>query len=239
MSKLTLKYWNGRGLMEVPRLLLAIAGKFPGTDYEDGRFGAPPENLEANLGRMPVIIDGDASIGQSVAINYYIAAENGLLGSSNLEAAQILAICEHIKELVTAYRGLVPYGETPSDETISKWFTGGATDSEGTADGSTRSTRYLTWWCARIEKVLANSGFAVGNKISLADVMIYNTFAEFLKESEVMSPDFAQWKREPFGSLEKTQNVLSKCPKMQASIAAISSNANAQKWFETRGTQYF
>lgn len=26
---LELKYWNGRGLMEVPRMLLAIAGKFP------------------------------------------------------------------------------------------------------------------------------------------------------------------------------------------------------------------
>jgi glutathione S-transferase len=239
MSKLTLKYWNGRGLMEVPRLLLAIAGKFPGTDYEDGRFGAPPDNLEANLGRMPVVIDGDASVGQSVAINYYIAAENGLLGSSNLEAAQILAICEHIKEMITVYRTLVPWGEAPSDESLTQWFTGGATDSEGPADGSSRSTRYLTWWCGRIEKVLGNSGFAVGNKISLADAMIYNTFAEVLKESEVVSPDVPQWKREPFCSLEKTQSVLTKCPKIQASIAAISANANAQKWLETRGTQYF
>jgi hypothetical protein len=27
--RLLLKYWDGRGLMEVPRMLLAIAGKFP------------------------------------------------------------------------------------------------------------------------------------------------------------------------------------------------------------------
>lgn len=26
---ITLKYWNGRGLMEIPRMLLAIGGKFP------------------------------------------------------------------------------------------------------------------------------------------------------------------------------------------------------------------
>jgi hypothetical protein len=26
---ITLNYWNGRGLMEVPRMLLAISGKFP------------------------------------------------------------------------------------------------------------------------------------------------------------------------------------------------------------------
>lgn len=26
---LTLKYWNGRGLMEIGRMILAVAGKFP------------------------------------------------------------------------------------------------------------------------------------------------------------------------------------------------------------------
>lgn len=33
LQGLELCYWNGRGLMEVPRMLLAIAGKFPG-DYK-------------------------------------------------------------------------------------------------------------------------------------------------------------------------------------------------------------
>lgn len=47
-----LKYWNGRGLMEVPRMLLAAAGK-TGT-YTDGRYSAPEGDLTANLGRMPI-----------------------------------------------------------------------------------------------------------------------------------------------------------------------------------------
>ncbi len=48
--------------MEVPRMLLAIGGKFPG-DYVDGRFSAPPEGLEANLGRMPLLTVADESVG--------------------------------------------------------------------------------------------------------------------------------------------------------------------------------
>eukprot|EP01047_Picozoa_sp_COSAG01_P077410 COSAG01_NODE_13932_length_1516_cov_5.454481_2_plen_88_part_00 len=29
------RYFDGRGLMELPRTLLAVAGRFPGADYED------------------------------------------------------------------------------------------------------------------------------------------------------------------------------------------------------------
>eukprot|EP01032_Pedospumella_encystans_P033152 gene33152-37457_t len=59
---LTLKYWNGRGLMEIPRILLAVAGKFPGAGYTDGRFSEPPAGLEGNLGRMPVAAVGESSV---------------------------------------------------------------------------------------------------------------------------------------------------------------------------------
>ena len=57
MTELTLKYWSGRGLMEVPRQCLAIAGLFPGAGYTDVRVSAPPEgaSLDANLGRLPCI----------------------------------------------------------------------------------------------------------------------------------------------------------------------------------------
>ena len=33
-GKITLHYWAGRGLMEVARVLFALAGKFPEADYE-------------------------------------------------------------------------------------------------------------------------------------------------------------------------------------------------------------
>jgi len=122
MSKISLKYWGGRGLMEAPRFCLAIAGKFPGEGYEDGRFSAPPEGLEANLGRMPICATPEGSIGQSSAINFYVASECGLMGSNTLEAAQIISICEHVKELMTAFRNIVPWGQEPSQGTLVSSF---------------------------------------------------------------------------------------------------------------------
>merc|ERR1712032_1738829 len=98
-KKFHLKYWNGRGLMEVPRTMLALKG----VEYDDGRYTTDPpydnvksrdeivDTLDCNLGRMPVLtVDDSVHIGQSMAINYYIATELGMMGSSNEEAAQII-----------------------------------------------------------------------------------------------------------------------------------------------------
>ncbi len=41
--------------------------------------------------------------------------------------------------------------------------------------------RFGQWWIGRIEASLTGSGFAVGDKLSLADILLYNTFAEELK----------------------------------------------------------
>lgn len=240
MAELELKYWGGRGLMEVPRMMLAIAGKFPGEGYTDGRFTSPEglTGLETNMGRMPIITtaSGD-SIGQSVAINFYIASETGLLGSSTLEAAQIIAITEHCKELVDSWRKIVPYGNTPTEENLELFFEGGATDTTGIANMQDR-TRYFKWFSGRIEAILGDDGFAVGGKLSLADVMLYNTFAETLQASE-KAESVAEWRVEPFSSAARTSAGLASCPKLSACIASVAGNANVQKWLATRGTQYF
>lgn len=116
---LELKYWAGRGLMEVPRLLLAIDGKFPQDgDYQDGRYTTDPvsagddrrafadlkDQMGSNLGRMPIAKDGEkGSIGQSGAINFLVASKTGLMGGSAFEAAAILSVQEHIAEMNKAY----------------------------------------------------------------------------------------------------------------------------------------
>jgi hypothetical protein len=48
--------WGGRGLMEVPRMLLAARGKFPPGDYTDMRCTEPASDLEANLGIFYIYI---------------------------------------------------------------------------------------------------------------------------------------------------------------------------------------
>ena len=49
--------------MEIPRTLLAIAGKFPGDDYTDGRYSEPTGDLTANLGRVPILEEDGQTLG--------------------------------------------------------------------------------------------------------------------------------------------------------------------------------
>merc|ERR1712224_694126 len=158
--------------MEVPRMLLAISGKFPG-DYDDGRYttDAPHGNcksysdikdtLQSNLGRMLVLTVGEDAVGQSAAINFYIASECGLMGKSTLEAAQIISIQEHLKEMNTAFRKVIPYGNEPTEDDLDKWFNTGAEDSTGPANMRNRD-RFMKWYSARIEATVGSGGFAVG-----------------------------------------------------------------------------
>lgn len=235
---ISLKYWPGRGLAEVPRMILAIAGKFPGAGYEDGRFTSPPEGLEQNLGRMPVFNIGDESFGQSTAINFVVASENGLMGNNTFEAGHILSIVEHVNEMAGAWGALTPWGTVPTAENLDLWFDGGAKDVTGAAVSADKSTRYLTWWMGRIEAVLGSGGFAVGDKLSLADVMLYYLFFETLTD-ENCAPDFPQSRREPFGSKERTDALLAKHPKISASVQAVANNENIQRWRKERGVQQF
>jgi len=238
MSRIALNYWDGRGLMEVPRLMLAISGKFAPADYDDNRFSEPPAGLEANLGRLPTASIGGNTVGQSAAINFFVASELGLMGDNTFEAAQILSIAEHLKEMRTKYSELVPWGTEPSAEKLNDWFDGGATDVSGTADRAGYSNRFAQWWTGRIESTLGSNGFAVGNRLSLADVLLHNVYGEVLR-SEEAKPDFPQYRREPFGSKARTDALVARHPKIAASVAAVANNANAQKWFANRGVQGF
>jgi glutathione S-transferase len=187
---------------------------------------------------MPCLKIGDESIGQSAAINFYLATELGLMGSTTLEAAKIISIEESLKEMSRSWQSIVPYGSFPTDEDWDKWFTTGATDTEGPAVRAGASQRYAIWYATRIEQMLSNTGYAVGEKLSLADVLIYNFLAEELKPSEA-AETVASWRFGPFGSKERTDSFLQSYPKLRASIAAVASNENIQKWLAVTGVQNF
>jgi len=232
---LKLTYWPARGLMEAARLALAVAGKFAGQDYVDERVGAIPEaGTASNLGRMPYLSESGQDVGQSTGIYYYIGVKNGLFGSNSTEGSQILALLESLNEMKTAFRKVVPYGQQPSDENLNTWFNTGASDVIGAADRAGIQTRFAQWWMGRIEASLTGSGiFAVGSSISMADVFLYDTFAEFLPPEQRVE-GYPDWKSEPFGSMARTNAALAKYPKISASISAVKANANAQKYWSSR-----
>lgn len=232
---ITLKYWNARGLMDVPRMMLTLKGR----DFTDLRFSrdgdvpgvaeawagnAVQETLTANLGRMPILeVDGE-SIGQSAAINFYVAAELGLMGDTPLEGAKIVMIQEHLKEMSAAWRGVMPMGAEVTPEMLNKWFGGGSEDrSPAPADAAGRNERFFWWWAGRIESVVGEGGFAVGSKLSLADVLVFRTFAD--GPSNVM---------EPMGSKAHTDAALAACPRLSAIIGRVSAEPGMQKFLEMR-----
>jgi prostaglandin-H2 D-isomerase / glutathione transferase len=187
---------------------------------------------------MPVMKIAEDSLGQSKAINFYLATELFLMGSSTMEAAKIICIEESLQEMSTAYYSIVSYGEAPTAEQLDLWFTGGATDVEGRADPSGKGHRYAIWYLGRIEKLLGETGYAVGGQLSLADVLIYNHLAEHLDPEEA-DPGVPSWGFGAFGNKERTDAFLQSYPKITASIKAVASNENIQKWFKVRGVQTF
>lgn len=253
---LTLHYWNGRGLAEVPRQMLAIAGKFPGAGYTDVRatsddiatygagadkvtaFDTIKDKLDCNLGRLPMLSVGDVCIGQSDAINMYVATECGMMGSSPVEAGQIMGLAASVKECSTAWRKVTAYGSEPTAEQEATWFDTPANDVKGVADRANYSNRHLRWYAGRLEGIVGKAGFAVGDKTSLVDVLIYNLFAETMTKEEAPA-DTPAWKCEPFSNGAKTAAVMKDHPNLQAICDKVKSNEGHQKWLSMRGLQKF
>ena len=161
-----------------------------------------------------------ATIGQSSAINSYVAGVTGLNGATPVEAAQILAFSE------------------PTEAANATFFdSNDATDFAGPADGAKRDARNLLWFMGRMER-LVGDGFAVGGKISLADVLIYRAFGDSLSEAQA-NEGLPAHRREPFGSLARVNAALGKHPKLAKIVASVAAHPNIAKWLATRGKQGF
>lgn len=288
---LQLWYWNGRGLMEVARMILAAAGKKAGDDYADIRVttdmdaetgqqlkngepvvdadGKPvmydkgdkdvramaslgakgePGLLDINLGRVPLLVCAEGAIGQKRAIDYYLADCYGLNGANAFERGTIVAINEALVEMKAAWDKMMPPKDGATDEEkaantaekIKAWFAeSAAKDYCGPSDMSgTRGERRAMWFMKRLEGVLGD-GFAVGGKLTLADLLIYNQFAEELSDAEIPRPDFPAARRFPFGDKEATDAALADYPKISAIIASVKADPGVAAYLTGRGKQMF
>merc|ERR1719213_1391114 len=111
---------------------------------------------------IPVIESGEFKLPQSKAIERYLAKKLGMFGSTLEEEGWVDAINEHVGDISGAFEG------KESDE---KWF-----------------KETLPAYMKKLEKTLpGSSGFAVGDKVSLADVAIYR----LLKDTQ--PPNDSKW----------------------------------------------
>ena len=132
---LTLNYFNGRGLAETSRLILAVVDK----KYKDFRY--PLEVIDwktynmvrkefdedkasgklwKSMGKLPFLEVGGQVISQSKSIERYLARRFKLMGDTNEEGALIDSYCEYIRDFKTAYQ-TVRKAEN-KEEAMAKWF---------------------------------------------------------------------------------------------------------------------
>ena len=203
---LQLTYFEGRGVAEVTRILLALAH----VEYEDNRL--PDDEFDrrqaaglftANLDRLPILKYDGVEIGQSKTIERFVARKYGFLGSNEVEAALIDAISEHVRDIKLKYNEARNNKSGEELETARKNFL----------------VKDFPVWVSKIEKVVGENGYAVGNKISLADVSIFNILEDY------------------FDLVEDVQAAVAGLPKLRA-IAANVKEA-AKDWIQSRPVTQF
>jgi glutathione S-transferase len=226
MPTYKLVYFDLRGLGEIARFIFAVAKQ----DYEDARlsfkFGTPgdfstiirPEfdaakasgELDTSLGKIPYLAVDGVKIGQSKAIERYLAKEFGLMGDSSVDAAQIDQLTETVRDFKDAYSKVSGIKDPEEKKAaVAKWF-----------------AEELPNFVKLAEKSLpAGPGpFLVGSKVSLADILWYQFLAApkgFFDDAEAAKASFQH------------------SPRISAALAAVAEIKELQEWIASRPDTMF
>ena len=214
-------YFDLRGLGETARWLFKLAK----VDFEDHRigfsFGVPgdfstiqrPEfdsmkaagELDVSLGKVPFLEVDGKKIGQSKAIERFLAREFGFMGADSVEAAQIDQLCETVIDFKNAYQKVKGIQDaTEKEAAMKKWFEEDLPANVALAEKS----------------VPPGPGpFLVGSKVSLADLVWYS----FLAAPKGF-----------FDNAEGAKASMDKCPRIKASTEAVAQIPELQEWLKTR-----
>ena len=176
-------YFDARGAAESSRLLFTLAG----VPFEDKRFsvdfsqsgdnrapefaaGKKEGVFSANLGRVPVLYVGDDrdSIGDSKAIERYLAGKFDLAGGSELERAQIDGLVEHTQDLKEKYKTAKKEADGKG---LSEFYSGVFREFAEKIE-------------ARVASIDGDGSPLVGPTWTIADVKFYVFFVEFFSDQD-------------------------------------------------------
>ena len=178
-----LTYFNVRGLAETSRFLLALGGE----EYEDFRY--PLEvidmskyemkkdefdkdkadgKLVTSLNKVPFLEVDGVTIPQSKSMERFLARRYNMMGASEVEAAQIDAICESVRDFKDMYQKVRSLQGEERVNGMNEWF-----------------TKTLVERLTLLENQLVGEpGFSVGNYMSLSDVVLFTFIKEFFDNKE-------------------------------------------------------
>jgi glutathione S-transferase len=187
-----LTYFNGRGLAETSRVLLAVAGQ----EYEDFRY---PLNIIdwsvfnmtrvefdndkkagkfwRSMDKLPSLeVDGEV-IFQSKSIERYLAHRFNLLGSTPLEAAFIDSICETIRDFKDGYQKVRSAPAEAKESAAQIYFSETLPPALCALDYIIKSRQS--------PDTTSEETFVVGKKISLADIVIFLFLTDFFDNKQL------------------------------------------------------
>ena len=225
---LKLTYFNIRGLAETARILFAIGGE----EYEDFRY--PLEIIDMSkyemnkeefekdkaegklvhsLNKLPFLtVDGyvcgsdeeqpaDTSviISQSKAIERFLAKRFNLMGENNVQFAMIDSICECVRDFKDMYQKVRALTGEEREKGMNEWFTVTLVDK-----------------LKLLENIIGSDGYAVGGKLSLADVVLFTFITQF------------------FDNHEASYNATLATPRLRSIVDNVSAHEKVVEWIEKR-----
>lgn len=178
-----LTYFNVRGLAETSRFLLALGGE----EYEDFRYpldvidmskhemkkdefdkDKADGKLVTSLNKVPFLEVDGVTIPQSKSMERFLARRYNMMGSSDVEAAQIDAICESVRDFKDMYQKVRSLPEQERSDGMNEWF-----------------TKTLVERLTLLEnQLVGENGFSVGSSMSLSDVVLFTFIKEFFDNKE-------------------------------------------------------
>ena len=219
-EKMKLSYFDIRGLAEVARLLFAAAKveyedcRYPITMTTPGDFSTVQRaefdeqkakgEFDAALGKVPVLEYQGVKVGQSKAIERFVAKKVGMMGSSDIEELQIDSLTCHIVDIKDAYKAAKEAGKDDNEAAMKKWF-----------------GEQLPEFLGKVEKSLpaAPGPWLVGGKMSYADVAYYY----FLLDPKGFFDDH-----------EAAAKAMEASPRIAAACKSVAADAAIADWVSNK-----
>jgi len=190
--KPVLHYFDIRGKGEQIRVILAYLG----IDYVDKRITREAwatEKANYPFGQIPFYEDDKVAIPQSQAIVRYLARRHGLYGRKKEEEVQVdvaLEIARDLrKDVMQTLLNVSDFANAKKEFTTAK----------------------LPGHLEKLEKLLANSDYLVGNGVTVADLVVFDLLDNFVKN---IVPNYDT----NFPKTAALHNRLRKHPKIDAYI---------------------
>ena len=213
-----LTYFNGRGLAETSRVLLEIGGE----KYEDYRYpitvldwsifkmvrdefdsDKKEGKLWKSMDKLPFLeVDGQV-IFQSKAIERYLAYRFHLMGTTLLEGASIDSICETIRDFKDSYQKVRGTASEMKESAMQVYF-------EDTLPTLLTSLNNI------IKSKQQQPEFVVGNKLSLADIVIFMFLTDFFDDKKSVVKAYAN------------------CDSLKAIVNSVGKVDEVKNWLQTR-----